>query len=135
MANNLADLFEHAVDAYGHDRIAIVEGDRRLDYADFDALANRWASALSDLGVEAGSHVGVHLRNGVDCMALMVGILKLRAVPVSINYRYVGPELEYLYEYSDIIAVPGSTHLRKDSRVVHRSAWTSWTERGVVASG
>ena len=105
MANNLADLFEHAVDAYGHDRIAIVEGDRRLDYADFDALANRWASALADLGVGAGTHVGVHLRNGVDCMALMVGILKLRAVPVSINYRYVGPELEYLYDYSDITAL------------------------------
>jgi len=105
VAHNLADLFEHAVDAYGHDRIAVVEGGRRLDYAEFDAECNRWADALAGLGVGAGDHVGVHLRNGIDCIAVMIGVLKLRAVPVSINYRYVGPELEYLYDYSDIVAL------------------------------
>lgn len=102
MAHNLADLFEHAADAYGHDRLAVVERDRRLHYADLEALANQWAAVLADLGVQAGSHVGVQLRNGVDCMALIVGVLKLRAIPVSVNYRYTGPELAYLYQYCDI---------------------------------
>ncbi|MFN3601716.1 MAG: AMP-binding protein [Dietzia sp.] len=101
MAHNLADLFEHAVDAYGADRLAVVEDERRLTYADLEAEANRWASALSSLGVGAGDHVGVHLRNGVDCLALILGVLKLRAVTISINYRYSGPELRYLYDYSD----------------------------------
>lgn len=101
MAHNLADLFEHAVDAYGEDRLAVVEGERRLTYAAFDAEVNRWADALAGLGVGEGDHVGVHLRNGVDCLAVMVAALKLRAVPVSINYRYSGPELRHLYDYSD----------------------------------
>jgi len=101
MAHNLADLFEHAADVYGDDRLAVVEDERRLTYADLEAEANRWADALSSLGVGAGHHVGVHLRNGVDCMALILGVLKLRAVTVSINYRYSGPELRYLYDYSD----------------------------------
>ncbi|MDV8001261.1 AMP-binding protein [Rhodococcus sp. IEGM 1408] len=101
MAHNLADLFEHAVDAYGEDRLAVVEDDRRLTYTGLDAEANRWAAALTGLGVGAGDHVGVHLRNGVDCLALFLGVLKLRAVPISINYRYSGPELRYLYDYSD----------------------------------
>lgn len=101
MAHHLADLFEHAVDAYGDDRPAVVEGDRRLTYAAFDAEVNRWADALAGLGVGVGDHVGVHLRNGVDCLAVMIAALKLRAVPISINYRYAGPELRYLYEYSD----------------------------------
>ncbi|HMT51585.1 MAG TPA: AMP-binding protein, partial [Dietzia sp.] len=101
MAHNLADLFEHAADVYGDDRLAVVEDERRLTYADLEAEANRWADALSSLGVGAGDHVGVHLRNGVDCMALILGVLKLRAVTVSINYRYSGPELRYLYDYSD----------------------------------
>jgi acyl-CoA synthetase (AMP-forming)/AMP-acid ligase II len=101
MAHNLADLFEHAVDAYGDDRLAVVEDDRRLTYSGLEAEANRWASALSSLGVGAGDHVGVHLRNGVDCLALILGVLKLRAVTISINYRYSGPELRYLYDYSD----------------------------------
>lgn len=103
MAHNLADLFEHAVDAYGAERLAVVEGERRLTYAALDAEANRWAAALAGLGVEAGEHVGVHLRNGVDCMALFLGVLKLRAVPISINYRYAGTELRYLYDYSDTV--------------------------------
>lgn len=101
MAHNFADLFEHAVDAYGDDRLAVVEGDRRLTYTGLEEEANRWSSALADLGVGAGDHVAVHLRNGVDCLALILGILKLRAVPISINYRYAGAELTYLYDYSD----------------------------------
>ena len=49
--------------------------------------------------------MAVHLRNGVDCLALFLGILKIRAVPVSINYRYGGSELRYLYDYSDACAL------------------------------
>lgn len=101
MAHHLADLFEHAVDAYGDDRLAVVEGDRRLTFTGLEEEANRWSSALTSLGVGVGDHVAVHLRNGVDCLALILGILKLRAVPISVNYRYSGSELRYLYDYSD----------------------------------
>ena len=105
MAHNFADLFEHAADAYGSDRLAVVEDERRLTYADLDAEANRWADVLASRGVGAGAHVAIHLRNGVDCIALFVGVLKLRAVPISINYRYAGSELRYLYDYSDACAL------------------------------
>ena len=105
MAHTLADLFEHAVDAYGRDRLAVVEDDRRLTYADLEAEANRWADGLASRGVGPGDHVAIHLRNGVDCIALFLGVLKLRAVPVSINYRYAGSELGYLYDYSDSCAL------------------------------
>ncbi|GLB65421.1 acyl-CoA synthetase [Dietzia sp. NCCP-2495] len=101
MAHTFADLFEHAVDAYGDDRLAVVEDDRRLTYTGLEEEANRWSSALSGLGVTAGDHVAIHLRNGVDCLAVFLGILKLRAVPISVNYRYSGNELRYLYDYSD----------------------------------
>lgn len=101
MAHNLADLFEHAVDAYGDDRLAVVEDERRLTYTGLEEEANRWCSTLAGLGVGVGDHVAVHLRNGVDCLALILGILKLRAVPISVNYRYSGSELRYLYDYSD----------------------------------
>ena len=35
----------------------------------------------------------------------MLAAFKLRAVPVNINYRYVERELEYLYNYMDLVAV------------------------------
>lgn len=101
MAHNLADLYEHAADAFGTSRTAVVEGERELSFADLDAEANRWADALAGLGIGAGGRVGIEMRNGIDCIAAMLGALKLRAVPVSINFRYVGGELAYLLSYAE----------------------------------
>lgn len=101
MAHNLADLYEHAADAFGTSRTAVVEGERELSFADLDAEANRWADALAGLGIGAGGRVGIEMRNGIDCIAAMLGVLKLRAVPVSINFRYVGGELAYLLSYAE----------------------------------
>ncbi|GAA2992111.1 acyl-CoA synthetase [Streptosporangium longisporum] len=104
MEFNHADLFEGLADAIG-DRVAVVCGDRRLTYAGLDAHANRLAHFLHDRGVRAGQHVGVHLYNGVEYVAAILAALKLRAVPVNVNYRYVEAELLYLYDDSDIVAL------------------------------
>ena len=101
MAHNLADLYEHAADAFGTSRTAVVEGERAVDFAELDAEANRWAHALAGLGIGAGGRVGIEMRNGIDCIAAFLGTLKLRAVPVSVNFRYAGEELKYLLSYAD----------------------------------
>ena len=56
--------------------------------------ANRWCSALS-AWAGAGDHVA-HLRNGVDCLAVFLGIPQTRAVPIASTSLF-GPELQYLY--------------------------------------
>ena len=45
MPYNIADLFEHAIDAVP-DRRALVCGDRTLTFAEFDEEANRLANHL-----------------------------------------------------------------------------------------
>jgi acyl-CoA synthetase (AMP-forming)/AMP-acid ligase II len=104
MELNHADLFEGLADAIG-DRVAIVCGDRRLTYAELDAHANRLAHHLESAGVTRGQHVGIQLYNGVEYVAAMLAALKIRAVPVNVNYRYVEAELLYLYRDSDIVAL------------------------------
>ncbi|MFF5209436.1 acyl-CoA synthetase [Streptosporangium sp. NPDC000396] len=104
MEFNHADLFEGLADAIG-DRAAVICGDSRLTYAELDAHANRLAHYLADKGVRAGQHVGIHLYNGIEYVAGMLAALKLRAVPVNVNYRYVEAELLYLYQDSDIVAL------------------------------
>ncbi|MBB2909796.1 acyl-CoA synthetase (AMP-forming)/AMP-acid ligase II [Streptosporangium becharense] len=104
MEFNHADLFEGLADAIG-ERTAVVCGDRRLTYAELDAHANRLAHHLESRGVRAGQHVGVHLYNGVEYVAALLAALKIRAVPVNVNYRYVEAELLYLYRDSDIVAL------------------------------
>ncbi|MDL4775947.1 MULTISPECIES: acyl-CoA synthetase [Thermomonosporaceae] len=104
MEFNHADLFEGVADAIG-DRTALVCGAERLTYAELDAHANRLAHHLESVGVGPGQHVAVQLYNGVEYAAAMLAALKIRAVPINVNYRYVESELLYLYRDSDSVAL------------------------------
>ncbi|MFE7117501.1 acyl-CoA synthetase [Streptomyces sp. NPDC057654] len=111
MEYNLADLFESIVDAVP-DREALVFADhpgtgaeRRLTYAQLDAAANRLGHHLAERGVRPGDHVGLHLYNGVEYLQTLWACLKIRAVPVNVNYRYVEEELAYLYRDADLVAL------------------------------
>ncbi len=101
---NLADLFESVVDAVP-DRTALVCGDRRLTYAELEARANRLANGLRARGIGAGDHVGLQLYNSTNYVEGMLAALKIRAVPININFRYVEGELRYLYDDADLVAL------------------------------
>ena len=104
MRFNHADLFEGVVDTVA-ERTALICGDRRLTYAGLDAEANRLAHHLDSAGVRPGQHVGMQLYSGVEYAAAIIAALKIRAVPVNVNYRYVEAELAYLYRYADLVAL------------------------------
>lgn len=101
---NLADLFAVVAGAVP-DREAVVDGDRRLSYADLDERSRRLASVLRENGIGAGDHVGLHLHNGSEYLEGMLAAFLLRAVPININYRYVADELRYLFDDADLTAV------------------------------
>ena len=92
---NLADLFE-VVAAACPDRLALVAGEHRLTYAALNRRAERTAVALSEHGIGAGDWVGVLSYNRVEWVKLMIGLHKLRAVPININYRYTAAELRHV---------------------------------------
>ncbi|MDJ1137138.1 acyl-CoA synthetase [Streptomyces iconiensis] len=111
MEYNLADLFESIADTVP-DREALVHVDhpgtgeeRRLTYGELDRAANRLAHHFADSGITPGEHVGLHLYNGVEYVQTLLACLKIRAVPVNVNYRYVADELVYLYKDADLAAL------------------------------
>ena len=104
MEFNLADLFEHAVDAFGEREYLVAEGSRRT-YAEMEARANRLAHHLAASGVGRGDHVGIHAYNSVEWVEAIWATMKIRAVWVNINYRYVEDELRYLFDNADLIAL------------------------------
>jgi 3-oxocholest-4-en-26-oate---CoA ligase len=104
---NLADLFEAVVDAVGG-REALVWGGTdgvagRLTFAELDERANRAANAWAAAGVAAGDRVGVGTRNGAEFVECFLGLLKLGAVPVNVNYRYRADELAYLFADAGLV--------------------------------
>src|SRR3954468_24039621 len=104
MEYNLADLWEAVADVIP-EREALIYGERRLTYADTEARANRLAHYLASRGIGRDDHVALLLYNGVEYLEGMLAALKLRAVPVNVNYRYVEEELRYLLDDADAKAV------------------------------
>lgn len=101
---NLADLFRVVAGAVP-DREAVVDGSRRLSYADLDDRVRRLATVLRDAGVQPGEHVGLYLHNSSVYLEGMLAAFLVRAVPVNINYRYVADELRYLFDDADLVAL------------------------------
>jgi 3-oxocholest-4-en-26-oate---CoA ligase len=104
MALNIADLFEHAADAFP-DRIAVACGDRQVTYRELDERTNRLAHHLAGLGVGPGDHVGMYARNSIEAIETLIAAYKLRARTVNINYRYVEGELRYMFTDADLVAL------------------------------
>jgi acyl-CoA synthetase (AMP-forming)/AMP-acid ligase II len=101
MEFNIATLMESIADVIP-DNEAVVSGDVRLTYKQLDERANRFAHVLQQKGIGAGDHVGLYLFNGHEFLEAMLGTLKVRAVPININYRYVEDELLYLFNDADL---------------------------------
>jgi acyl-CoA synthetase (AMP-forming)/AMP-acid ligase II len=95
MQFNIADLFESLVAATPNHEV-LVCGARRLTFAELDERANRMAAHLHAQGIGRNDHIGFYMHNSAEFIEAMLAALKLRAVPININYRYVESELLYL---------------------------------------
>ena len=104
MALNIADLFEHAVDA-APENSAVKVGESVITYAELEAESNKLAHFFLSRGIKAGDHVGVYAKNSIEHVAAVLAILKVRAVAVNVNYRYVEGELNYLFDNADLVAL------------------------------
>ena len=104
MALNIADLFEHAVDA-APENPAVKVGERTVTFAELEAESNKLAHYLQSRGVKPGDHVAVYSKNSIEHVVAVLAIVKIRAVNINVNYRYVEGELNYLLENADVVAL------------------------------
>jgi acyl-CoA synthetase (AMP-forming)/AMP-acid ligase II len=104
VALNIADFVEHSIDL-NPERVALLDSDREITYAQLEERTNRLAHYLLDHGVKPGDKVGIYSRNTIEAIEAMVAVFKARAVMVNVNYRYVENELQYIFENSDMAAL------------------------------
>lgn len=93
------------------DRPAVVQGRTVRTWGGLDERASRLASVLRTAGLGPDSKVGLYLQNCPEYLEAWLATLKIRGIPVNINYRYVADELEYLLEDSDCEAIVFSERL------------------------
>lgn len=76
------------------DKVALREAHgREWTYAQLNAFANRTAHALRAAGVGHGDKVGMLCDSRLEWVGLYVGIVKLGAVAVPVNYRLTAAEM------------------------------------------
>ena len=75
MAHNIADLFEHAVDAAPAMPLSS-SADRVVTYTELEADANRLAHYLQSQGV-AGGPRPIYAKNSIELVVAMLAIVKI----------------------------------------------------------
>ncbi|MBI4882469.1 MAG: AMP-binding protein [Actinobacteria bacterium] len=84
---------------------AVVHGNRRFSWPEYDDRAARIAAAFVAAGLGPNSKIGLYLYNGNEYLEAHFAAFKMRGVPININYRYVDEELRYLLDNSDAEAL------------------------------
>lgn len=74
---------------------AIVFEDSEVTWAEFNALANRYADFLKSKGIVRGDCVSVMMDNRIEFLALVVGLNKIGAIGGLINNSLIGRQLSH----------------------------------------
>jgi len=120
MEMHFASVWESIADVIG-DETAVVHGDTRRSWSEYDERAARMAAAYVAAGLGSDSKIGLYMYNGNEYLEAQYGGFKMRGVPVNVNYRNLDEELWYLLDNSDAEALVFHSSLGdRVARVVDR---------------
>ena len=104
----VCDDWEAAVDRHPSN-IAVSAESGSLSYADYDALANRFAHWALGMGLRCGDTVAVFLPNRLEYVAAWMGLAKAGVVSALINNNLAGQALAHC------IDIAGARHVLVDA--------------------
>jgi fatty-acyl-CoA synthase len=82
------------------DRIAVVDGERRLTWKEFSQRVRRLAAALQRAGIRPGERVAYLAFNTLELLEAHYGVPLAGAVLVAMNTRLTQEEIAYILEHS-----------------------------------
>nr|WP_221220414.1 acyl-CoA synthetase [Mycolicibacterium sp. BK634] len=130
-AHGLGDIPRRSARRYP-DKVAIVDGDLTLTFAEFDQLVDRAAAALADNGLRAGDRVALLARNCWQYAVLAFATARAGVVLVPLNFMLTAEEIAYILGHCratgfivevDLVAVAEKA-MRHGSEVATRIAIT-----------
>jgi len=104
----LSRLAEHA---HSETKLAIVSNGQRITYADLDERAQQVSKRLRAHGIAPAAHVGICVRNGIEGIVALLGILKAGAVAVPVGAEEPMARLQFIFKDADAEwAIGDSSH-------------------------
>ena len=86
-------------------KVAVVEGERRLTYAELDALADAFAALLRSRGVKPRDRVAILAPSGIDWIAYYLGVQRCGATAVPLNWKLTPAEIAANARAMDVAVV------------------------------
>lgn len=81
-------------------KLAVVTGDLRVTYAEFDVAVNRAAHALAERGLGRGDRLALLSHNCWQCAVLAYATARLGVVLVPVNFMLTASEVGYILAHS-----------------------------------
>jgi acyl-CoA synthetase (AMP-forming)/AMP-acid ligase II len=95
-------------------RTALIEGERRLTWRQFERETGRTANGLAALGLRSGDRVAVLMDNSLEMVILLFGILRFGGVAVPLNVSISDSAVARMIEDADTRAIFASgRHCRR----------------------
>jgi fatty-acyl-CoA synthase len=118
-------MIDHGIGSWPHRRarmephaIALVQDERRLDYAGLAERTNALAAALAELGVGKGDRVAYLGPNDIATFETLFATTHLGAIFVALNTRLAAPEIAFMLDDSAptvFVIAPESEHIGIDA--------------------
>lgn len=92
-------ILEAAADRFG-ERVALLYEDRRISFRELDDIANAFAQALRERGVERGDRIALYAANCPEWIAALYGIHKAGASAVLVSSALKRREVQHAVDLS-----------------------------------
>lgn len=96
--HSLGDIPRRSARRYP-DKVAIIDGDVELTFAEFDSLVDRAAAALNDNGFVPGDRVALLARNCWQYAVLAFATARAAVVLVPVNFMLTAEEISYILNH------------------------------------
>jgi fatty-acyl-CoA synthase len=100
------------------ERVGVVDGERRLTWAELRERVRRLAKALQERGLEHGDRVAFLAWNSLELLEAHFAVPRAGCVLVPINTRLAPHEVDYIVEHSGARLVVTSPDLTRDGALV-----------------
>ncbi len=97
--HSVGDLLRRTALRYP-DKLAVVDGERRMSFAELDAAVNRTAAALASRGLVKGDRLALLSHNCWQFAVLAFATAKLGVVLVPVNFMLGAEEIAFILEHS-----------------------------------
>ncbi|MBN6039171.1 acyl-CoA synthetase [Amycolatopsis sp. 195334CR] len=99
--HSVGDLLRRTALRYP-DKLAVVSGDRRVTFAEFDAAVNRCAHTLAARGLVKGDRLALLSHNCWEFAVLVFATAKLGVVLVPVNFMLGAEEVAYILRHAGV---------------------------------